>query len=179
MANEHATIYTLDTDVLVHAMNTYPLDISPDIWEHIGNMLSDGRILICDPVYQEIQEQEDDLSAWLKVNINGSHIEEPSAEDFAFVQDVIMQHYEERYSNWFHLEDPNGLDADPFLVATAATRNLTVVTFEQRKIMQKDTPISKVPNVCDLLNIRCIGNEKDKKQSPILDFLRDSEFTAK
>ncbi len=169
-------IYTLDTNFMVDGMALYPVDIAPDIWEHILQMINEGRIIICDPVYQEILAQDDDVSKWLKTNVNGALIE-PTEEDLQFVQDEIMAHYEEKFSKWFGLEDPNGLDADPFLVATAATRKITLVTGENKLIMQENTPLRKIPNVCEGLEVECICNDrKNTKQFPMIDFLRDSGF---
>lgn len=170
-------IYTIDADWLIQFSTHYPIDIAPDFWEHLLTLIAEGRVFICDPVYQEIMQQDDDLSQWLQANINGAHIEEPSGEDFDFVRDRIMSQYEEKFSRWFGLEDPNGLDADPFLVATAATRGYVVVTGEGRKLIQKGSPVSKVPNACDEFGVECIcTNRQDRKQSPIVDFFRDSGF---
>ena len=169
-------IYVLDTDWLVVAMTQYPPDIVPEFWDHLLSLIQQDRIIICDPVYQEIMYQDDDLSKWLKTNVNGALVE-PTDEDLIFVKEKIMSEYEQKFSNWFNLDDPNGLSADPFLVATAAVRKAVVVTNESKKIMQANTPISKVPNACDSFGVECICSDpKNHRQSSIVDFLRDSGF---
>ncbi len=175
-SNTTEKIYVLDTDWMVVAMTQYPPDIVPEFWDHLSRLIHNGQIFICDPVYQEVLHQDDDLSAWLKINANGAHID-PSDEDLTFVKDHIMSQYQEKFSNWFSIDDPNGLAADPFLVALAANKKAVVVTYESKIIMQKNTPISKVPNACDEFGIECICNDrKNHKQSPVVDFLRDSGF---
>ena len=176
MTSNEEKIYTLDTDWLIHTMTHYPLDIAPEVWAHIKYLIDNGRIIICDPVYQEILEQEDELSAWLKANL-GKALREPGEKEFEFVKEEIMANYEEQFSNWFTLDDPNGIEADPFLVATAAVGGFIVVTGENRKIMQSNSHLSKTPNVCDFFSIPCIGNDpRNSKQSPTVDFLRDSGY---
>jgi hypothetical protein len=179
MTADEGKIYTLDTDWLAHTMTNYPLDIAPEVWAHIKHLIDTGRIIICDPVYQEVLEQEDELSEWLKANI-GRALKEPGEGEFKFVEEEIMAHYEETFSNWFTLDDPNGIEADPFLVATAVVGGYVVVTGENKKIMQSNSHLSKTPNVCDFFGVPCIcNNPRDSKQSPTVDFLRDSGYRNK
>lgn len=84
-------------------------------------------------------EQYDELSKWVKVNI-GNALKLPEENEFEFVATKIMAEYESKFSNWFTLDDPNGIEVDPFLVAFAATRNLIVVTGESKKTMQPWVP---------------------------------------
>lgn len=169
-------VYVLDTDWLIKAITDRPLDLDPEFWDHLSRLIQSERIIVCDPVYQELMEQDDDLSEWIKANSNGAHID-PDDDVLQFVKDRIMSQYQEKFSNWFSIDDPNGLAADPFLVAMAATRKAVVVTNESKKIMQANTPISKVPNACDEFGVECIFNDsKSHKQSSIVDFLRDSGF---
>lgn len=176
MSNDsNGKTYVLDINWLVEAMTQYPPDIMPEFWVHLRKLIANEQIIMCDPVYQEIMEQDDELSQWVKTNINGAHVN-PSDEDLDFVKEQIMSVYEEKFSKWFDLDEPSGLLADPFIVATAAIRGAVVVTYETGKIMQIGTPISKLPNACEAFDVGCIFKDKHGKQSPIVDFLRDSGY---
>ena len=63
----NSNTYCLDANVLIQAWQKYysPV-ICPDYWKVLNQLGSEGKIFICQEVYDEIIKTDDDLSKWLK-----------------------------------------------------------------------------------------------------------------
>jgi hypothetical protein len=93
----------------------------PSVWTLIGSAIADGRIVVPREVLKELERKDDDVFAW--VNKHSGVGIDPSAEIQREAGEIFaLLHYQ-----------PWPRDAaDPFVIAEARARSLTVVTYEGR-----------------------------------------------
>ena len=143
--------YLFDTNIFIRSKNEMPSDIWPTFWLRIAELIQDGKIFSSVKVKDEIDHGNDELTTWMSSN---------ATSDFYYPLDSeILSKYSET-QNWA-LNSPVFTDnarheyaevADAYLVATAAAKSLTLVTYEisdpncKRKV--------KIPEACDALGVR-------------------------
>lgn len=150
--NEFSNTYCLDANVLIQAWQKYYSPVlCPDYWEVLDGLGSEGRIFICQEVFDEIVKTEDDLSTWLK----GSNIPVRKASESVIVS------LKEIYKTPAHLKlvdnTKNRSLADPWVIAHAMDTNSVVVTKEEKVTTANSTKV-KIPNVCDKVGVRWIND---------------------
>ena len=144
--------YIFDTNVFIRSKNEMPFDLWPTFWTRVAEMIAAKQVFSHETVKDEIERGKDELTDWISNNANdGFYI----SNDLA-----IMQKYAEvqnwarsclRFSQQAIAEFAEVADA--FLVATAAAKGYTLVTFE--------TPDSncrrrvKIPDACNAMGVRC------------------------
>jgi hypothetical protein len=139
--------YCVDTSTFVEAgTRRYPIDIAPGFWNVLDDLARAGDICAPDEVRLELRAKADLVWAWVKerpylfVALDGAQMVETN---------VILKEFPRlvgKLNNRYH--------ADPFVVALAKARDLTVVT-EENTISTRDRP--RIPLVCDYFGIRCIN----------------------
>lgn len=158
----NSNTYCLDANVLIQAWQKYysPV-ICPDYWIVLNQLGLEGKIFICQEVYDEIIKTEDDLSKWLKE----SEITVKKASE------TVIEKLKEIYQTPAHLKLVDNTKsrslADPWIIAHAMDNNSVVVTKEE-KVTQTNSTKVKIPNVCDNLNIRWVND---------FEFVRELEFS--
>ena len=153
--------YLSDTNCFIQAKNQYyGLDFCPAYWDWLLTNNRSGLVISIDRVYDEIREQQDDLSQWVAGPARSLFL--PSNDDttlanlprvFGWAQARQNDHGEKFYTTRAieeFLNDP----ADPYLIAYAMAHSHTVVTCEG------DNPSNRhkvlIPVVCHGLNVPCI-----------------------
>jgi len=137
--------YSIDTSALLEAWaRHYPLDVFPTLWQQIENLISAGRLLAIDEVLRELERKSDDLHDWAKQR----------AGMFVSTDQAIMQRAGSVVNQFPSLADPQSQKgkADPFVIALAMERNLTVVTAEHSKPTRP-----RIPDVCRQLQVPCVS----------------------
>jgi hypothetical protein len=138
--------YSLDTSGLIDAwVRYYPPDVFPAIWRLMDIAASDGTLLAIDEVARELERKDDGLFEWVKgheamvINID------------APIQTRLTQ----IMAKYGRLVDTrrNRSGCDPWVIALAQERRLTVVTAEKRT---GSLTRPKIPDVCEDLGINCI-----------------------
>jgi hypothetical protein len=139
--------YSIDTSSLIWAWRfAYPRDRFPSVWMQIENLIRSGDLKTSPMVLAELRRQDDDLHAWaaakteLFVDLDDEQQQEVRAIMAAHAG--ILQPSEDR------------VNADPFVIALARCRGLTVVS-EERRSGNPNTP--KIPNVCTARGVRCVN----------------------
>lgn len=150
--SEMSTTYCLDANVLIQAWQKYYSPaLCPDYWKVLDSLGSEGRIFICQEVFDEIVKTEDDLSSWLK----GSNIPVRKANE------SVIGSLKEIYKTPAHLKlvdnTKNRSLADPWVIAHAMDTKSVVVTKEE-KVTQANSTKVKIPNVCDNVGVRWIND---------------------
>jgi predicted nucleic acid-binding protein len=149
--------YCFDTSVLIECWSrSYPPDVFPGLWVKLDELISQQEVLCADEVRIELERQEDDLATWINAR---PHL-------FVPLDDAIQRATSEVLARHPLLmkatKNRNG--ADPFVIATALVRGLTVVTEEQGGTDTKP----KIPSVCAALRVPCVN---------VLSFIRDQGWT--
>jgi hypothetical protein len=150
-------IYSIDTSAFLDAwVRYYPRDVFPSIWQQMDGAVTSGVLRSSDEVLRELGKKDDDAHQWMKAR--ASMIVEFDTE--------IEQHVQEIMSKYPRLVDTKKgrSGGDPFVIAVARARNLTVITAENPT---GNIAIPRIPDVCGDLGIRCVR---------MLDFFREQRW---
>jgi len=148
----NSNTYCLDANVLIQAWQKYysPI-ICPGYWDVLNQLGVEGKIFVCQEVFDEIIKTEDDLSKWLKA----SDIPVKKATE------SVIEKLKDIYQTRVHLKlvdnTKNRSLADPWVIAHALDNNSVVVTKEE-KVTQSNSTKVKIPNVCDNMDVRWIND---------------------
>ncbi len=150
--------YSIDTSAFLDAwVRYYPPDVFPGIWEQMHNAATSTIINISDEVVNELEKKDDGAHAWVKSH--GSIIVALDSEVEKHVQEIMG-----RYPRLVDSKKGRSV-GDPFVIAVARVKSLTVITGENPTgVIAKP----KIPDVCENLGIRWIK---------ILDFFREQKWT--
>jgi hypothetical protein len=154
--------YLIDTNSLITPKATYyPMDLVPRFWQSMAEKIEDGSVAILDIVKQEIlkRKDKDDLALWMHnlvigclVNHRQQNIVVKYAEVLQYIQDNPC------YSEKALREWSEETVADAWLIAAAAVRGFTIVTFEKPVLVDANNPSkkAKIPNVAHHFKVRTI-----------------------
>jgi hypothetical protein len=134
----------MDTSGLMDGWSRYyPPDLFPCVWERIESIIHSGVLIASEEVYHELQKKEGELGAWVHQR---RQMFVPMDEAIqAAVSDIMLTHAALVNVN------TGGSAADPWVIALAQVRGLTVVSGEIRKPSKV-----KIPDVCDAKGVRHI-----------------------
>jgi hypothetical protein len=137
--------YSVDTSALIAAWwEVYPPKVFGGLWELFDGIIEGGRFLAIDEVRRELQQKEDELYEWAT--------QRPSM--FVPLDGALQRRAETIINDFPSLTNTASAmrgAADPFVIALAAERGLTVVMAEGSKPTKP-----KIPDVCRTLDIPCI-----------------------
>lgn len=143
--------YTIDTSAILDAWTRYyPIDLFPTFWANITNLVQSKRASAIVLVRYELDKKDDGCVKWFDTNGLDSFFDEISTEIQNEVISILSNKHHQRL-----IEERKGqYGADPFIIAHAKLKNLTLVTGE-RPANNIQRP--KIPDVCNDLNIRWIN----------------------
>ena len=155
--------YLFDSNIFIRSKNEMPIDLWPTFWTRVIELIHGGQIFTSIKVKEEIYHGDDELTRWMKEN---------APEYFYITLDSeILQKYEET-QNWaercqrFKQEAKNeyATVADAYLVATAAAKGMTIVSYEvsdptcRKRVKIPDACNASGVSYCDLNTaLRCLG----------------------
>ncbi len=136
-------MYCFDTSVFINAWNRdYPLDVFPTVWDNINGMVADFRIVTPEEVRIELERKDDMVLEWANER---AHVFVPIDASIQIVVADILRQFPRL------IDTRRGRSgADPFVVALAQVRGLSVVTYE-KPTGNLDRP--NIPDVCMALDI--------------------------
>ena len=138
--------YSIDTSALLDGwMRWYPPDVFPSVWQRFDQLIEAGSVVAPDEVLRELARRDDELHDWCN--------QHPKL--FVPLDEAIQYSTLEVLNQFPRMVDqrPGKNLADPFVVALAKVRQLTVVTGELGGT--QDRP--KIPFVCKHFGIRPIN----------------------
>jgi hypothetical protein len=139
------TSYSIDTSAILDGwVRHYPIDTFPALWDRLDQLIDAGRLCTSDEVLRELEMKDDDALAWAKAR--------PSL--FVALDEPVQVATTEILALFPKLVDTmKGRNrADPFVIAVAKLKGLTVVTGE--KGGQASRP--RIPFVCEHLAVPCL-----------------------
>jgi len=152
---EKKNFYIIDSCSLVDLNRHNPIDIFPSLWKKIGELIKSEMMISHIEVFNEITQQDDKLTEWLKDY-------KQMFKGFSKKQADVVKKILSKYPSF--VKKDSRYDADPWLVALAKEiqdnpqKNLfysikrLVVTEESMKGNKV-----KVPFVCKEFGIDCIN----------------------
>jgi hypothetical protein len=119
-------IYCIDSSSFIDAGERYyPQDIFPAFWDKLEQLLDAGRLKAPITLLEELQRKDDDWRQWVYER-EDKLIVPPDAAMFDAVRDVVAQ-YQLQNSHQFN---PDKLTGDPFFIALAKCKGMTLITTE-------------------------------------------------
>lgn len=145
-------MYVFDNSPLSVLFRNYYRSRFPSLWDRFDALVADGRIVSTREVYREAWDSSlENLRKWADVHKPVFHI--PTADEGAFVGQIYtVRHFQQNIEQKKLLL--GGRNADPFVIAKAATERRCVVTMEQYK---KNGV--KIPNICEHFGVDCLSLE--------------------
>lgn len=111
-------------------------------------MVDGGRFTSTREALRELEDLGGDAFAWAKTNSGLFTV--PDAQEGTFVTKIYaIEHFQANIERQKMLR--GGRNADPFLIARAASIGATVVTMEQLK-----PNAAKIPNICAHFKVPCL-----------------------
>ena len=123
----------------------YPPSTFPSVWRLIEDAMADLRIIAPREVLNELKQKDDDVASWAKTR--AELFVEPSPQVQAEAGKILAM-----------LPNPGMRDgADPFVVAEAKVRRMTVVTYEGRSFSGVPTKnwARRMPGICQKVEVEC------------------------
>jgi hypothetical protein len=151
--------YSIDTSGFLDAwVRYYPSDVFPTIWQQMDGAARNGTLAASDEVLRELERKDDGAYAWVKAR--PQMLVSLDSEVEQHVRDIMQ-----RYPRLVDTKKGRSV-GDPFVIAVARVRKLTVITAEHAT-GKPDVP--RIPDVCGALGIPCIR---------VLDFFREQKWAV-
>ncbi|MDR8389906.1 DUF4411 family protein [Aliifodinibius sp. S!AR15-10] len=151
--------FVLDANCFIQAHRSiYPIDVASSFWEKLKDLADREIIVSIDKVYDELFENEDELTDWIDTHLDDSFFRETETDSvLAQYQQVVSwaQSKSDQYLPGAITEFMEYDNADAWLVAYAKVTNQTLVTYEVSS-PNSQTKI-KIPDVCNAFNIPCVN----------------------
>ena len=143
--------YIFDTNIFIRSKNEMPMDIWPTFWERFREMVNSDEIFTSITVKDEIDKGKDELTEWLKQNAPKSFY--LSLDTDVMAQYTITQNWAKSNSVYTQTALNTFANvADAYLVATAAAKQMTLVTYEGSSPNSKKRVM--IPDACNALGVR-------------------------
>lgn len=141
-------MYSIDSGALIDAwLRKYPPDFLPSLWESIRALIAAGTLAAPEEVLLELERGGDDLYEWAESQ--DGLFRPPTPEIQARVAHIVNT-----FPNFLPERSPDGVWADPYVIALAQEAGAAVVTSEL--VAPPNARRLKIPNVCATLGVRCI-----------------------
>lgn len=145
--------YIFDTNIFVESKKNLPMDIWSTFWTKMVALINSGNIHSIDKVKEEIDKGGDELTDWIHKNApRGFFLEQDESvmtkmkETIAWAQNNPVHFTPPAISNYADV-------ADSYLVATAAAKNMVLVTYEKSNPQRRNRIM--IPDACNALGVRC------------------------
>jgi len=139
--------YAIDTSAILDGwVRYYPPDVFPPVWTRLEELVTAGRLVAPDEVREELKRKLDEPYKWARSQ-SGLFLPLDSAIQASAT--AVLKAYPKLVDN-----RPNRTSADPFVIALAQVRTLTVLTGE-RPTTNLNRP--NIPDVCGALKLPCLS----------------------
>ena len=149
-----SNIYIIDTSSLIDLNIHNPIDVYPSVWKKLEQMIRKGLLIAPKEVFNEIKQQDDKLSKWVKKQRN--LFKRISKEQTRIVTQILQ-----KYPSIIKVD--RKYDADPWVIALAVemTNSRQTTLFSIKKIVVTEERLAglkvKIPLICKEYNIDCIN----------------------
>ncbi|HEX8262860.1 MAG TPA: DUF4411 family protein [Allosphingosinicella sp.] len=146
-------MYVFDNSPISVLFRNYYRRRFPTLWDRFDALVADGRIVSTREVYREaVDSSFENLRDWVTAHQSVFHV--PTAAEGSFVGRIYaVRHFQQNIEQKKLLK--GGRNADPFVIAKAATEGRCVVTMEQFKENG-----AKIPNICAHFGVDCLSLER-------------------
>lgn len=145
--------YLFDTNIFVESKKNLPMDVWTTFWAKMVELINSGTVHSIDKVKDEIDKGGDELTDWVHDNApRGFFLRQDAAvitklaETIKWAEDCPVNFSPAAISDYVKV-------ADSYLVATAAAKGMTLVTYEKSNPWSKKR--IKIPDACNGIGARC------------------------
>ena len=145
--------YLFDTNIFIESKKNLPMDVWPTFWTKMVILINSGTIHSIDKVKDEIDKGGDELTDWIHDN---------APRGFFLNQDVAVMTKLAETISWAKNSPVNFSQAaisgyvdvaDSYLVATAAAKDMTLVTYEKSNPYRRSRVM--IPDACNAIGAIC------------------------
>ncbi|MDS4054985.1 DUF4411 family protein [Accumulibacter sp.] len=137
--------YCIDTNVFIDAGERYyPIDIVPGFWTNFNELIAAGRMKAPEMLVEELERKDDAWRQWVYER-RETLIVPMDLPQIEAARKVMAVYADEGI-------DANRITGDPFFIALALAKGLTVVTNEKPR-----RGGAKIPKICATLGVPSIG----------------------
>ena len=141
--------YIIDANILIDFNDYLPMDIYETQWKMIGDNIENGKIILCEAVFNEIKKSVE-LKEWLS---DFKSLVIPCYENNILVEAKVIVN---EYPKLIEVNNP-GEQSDPYVIALAKLKGFTVLTNEKYSEGGKKI---KIPFICKEMSIKCINTHE-------------------
>lgn len=142
-------MYSIDSAALIDAwVRKYPPDFLPSLWEQLAGLTESGDLVAPEDVLLELKRGADELYDWALAR--PAMFRAPTEPIQARVAHIVNS-----FPAFLPERSPDGIWADPYVIALAQDVDAAVVTSEQLAPPSARHP--KIPNICAALGVRCLA----------------------
>jgi predicted nucleic acid-binding protein len=143
--NQNKTKYVIDTSAFIDLKRMYPQDIFQSLWMKFQESLEENVIISHIEVHNELQTKDDELARWLKP-MKKYFLEDGMLEESKLITTIGI-----KYENF--INKPKKFYADPWIIAQAKFKNLTIITQESKRDDRE-----RIPKIAkEMFNIECLS----------------------
>src|SRR5262245_13738919 len=140
------SVYSVDTSALIHGWRRiYRPKNFGFIWERLGALVEENRLLASIEVYNDLEKKDDELFKWCKERKEKLVVE---------IDDAVQAQVARIMTTYPRLVDTvkGRSGSDPFVIALAATTNPPMVV-----LTEEHSGRMRIPDVCAAEKIDCCG----------------------
>lgn len=139
--------------------NFYPFDITPGFWKQLKKALLSDSVFVLDVVKAEINKGDDELTEWIS-SISELKIMDRRNQSIMLKYGEVLKYLQNSpfYNDKALRVWSDANVADPWLIAAAAAKGHTIITFEQSAgIISEKNPSGrpKIPDVAKVFDVKC------------------------
>lgn len=140
--------YCIDTSSLIYARRRiYPPDVFASLWAKLDSLIEEERLLSSREVLLELRRKDDDLRQWAEQR--HYMFMEPDDDCQACVSEIVTT-----FPTFVPETTPDGVWADPYVIAIAKTYGCTVIT--QERLANPGQRHLSISDICQSIKIpRC------------------------
>ena len=139
--------YSVDTSAIIEGWTRdFPPDVFSHVWAKIEELIEDGVLLASEEVLIELEKKHDKAYEWA---CQRNHMFVPADERIQEAVRSILRDHKKLIDT-----RRNRSGADPFVIALALVKRLSVVTGEN---LSGSLERPKIPDVCEALGIRWLS----------------------
>lgn len=143
-------VYCVDTSSLVNVQRTYSLAVFPGVWESLGDLAREGRLVAPREVFNELQRGgDDDIFQWAKDHKSMFRDQDQAQTEVA--TEIVN---DSKFQGLFDIESETP-DADPYVIALAKVEQGRNSLLQEKWIVVADESRAqpgkkpRIPNVCN------------------------------
>ena len=143
--------YLLDSNIFIESRKNLPIDVWVTFWSKLSDLAMDGLVVSSVKVKEEIANGYDELSEWIKSHVPAGFFLPFDSDDIAAYSQLQNWALGKDYTDTAKMEF--AVNADAYIIATAYTKSMTLVTFEKSNPQRKNRVM--IPDACAAIGVGC------------------------